>query len=421
MSAKTRVRALTAVVIFGLAGASLVGCSSTSGGGSQTLTVGSNGDTAMKAVVKKFENDNPGVTIQLKNTPENYDQITSTQLTGGNAPDVIQIEVGSGNNDSAVKAGDKGYFTNLSGESFASKIPADARRVLNNTKGQLMGVPMTFSSIAGVYNATAMKSVGLTAPTTWPEVLQFCADAKAKGKVAYGLGLSDTWTTQLIPYALVATLVYGKDPTFTERQLKGDESFSNSGWKKAMAMYVEMGKQGCFNASPAGTPYATVQHAVASGSTLGTVTVAAETAAIKALAPKTTDIEYQTFPASDVASDNYLSANVGPSFAVNSKAKNQALAKKFLAYLATPSTQIAYATAYGDTAAMPGNLKQDSQVATLVSGYVKSKKIAGWPDNEWPSTAVQQDVFSGVQGIFSNQATVKSVLAKMDSDFDAAK
>ena len=85
-------------------------------------------------------------------------------------------------------------------------------------------------------------------------MLQFCADARAAGKVAYGLGLSDTWTTQLIPYALTATLVYGQDPDFAQHQIEGGATFADSRWRTAMEKYVEMKKNQCFNDSPAGIP-----------------------------------------------------------------------------------------------------------------------------------------------------------------------
>lgn len=422
LSSKTSaVRALTTLAIVGISGASLVSCSTASGGGSDTtLTIGINGGAAMKSIIKTFEDENPGVTIEIKDSPESYTQVTSTQLTGGNAPDIIQIFPGSGGNLSAAVAGDKGYYADLSDEGWASDVPESARPLVSNSEGQLVGVPMTFSSIAGIYNVGVMEELGLKAPTTWPEVLQFCADATAQGKVAYGLGLSDTWTTQLIPYALTATLVYADDPDFTQQQKEGEATFSDSNWRQAMEQYVEMEDAGCFNPSPAGTPFAQVQTAIAQGSTLATVSVAAVTANIAAEGAADLKLEYQAFPATGDAEDTFLSATVGPTFAVNSKTKNQDLARKFVAWLAEPETQVAYATAYGDTAAMPGDLTQESQIVQTVTGFVKDDKVAAWPDQLWPAPTVQQAVFDGVQGIFSGQSTIDDLLSNMDSTFEDA-
>ncbi|CAH0123815.1 Multiple sugar-binding protein [Microbacterium sp. Bi98] len=417
----SRIRALSALAVLGLAGAALAGCASTPQD-SNTISVAFNGGEGVPAAAALFEEANPGTKVELKNVTDPDGQIIGTQLAGGNASDVIVIQPGSGGIISAQVAGDRGQLTDLSDEPWADTVPESAKRVLVTSEGELVAVPMTFSSIGGVYNETAIESVGMTIPTTWPEVLQFCADAKANGKVAYGLGLSDAWTTQLIPYALVATLVYAEDPDFIQKQDDGTATFSDSGWKTAMDKYEEMGTEGCFNESPAGTPYATVQNAVASGSTLATVTVAAETASIQALAPEGTAIQYAAFPATDNADDTYLAANVGPALAVTAKAKNVELAKKFVAFLAEPETQIAFANAYGDTAAMPGDLKQDTQVSDLALSYINSQKISGWPDNQWPTgTSLKDDMYSGIQGMFSGQATPESTLEAMDTAFEAAQ
>ncbi|ROS21574.1 raffinose/stachyose/melibiose transport system substrate-binding protein [Rathayibacter sp. PhB127] len=425
MSPMTSRRWLTGAATLALTSVVLAGCSTSTstGGGSgdeNTLTVGINGGTAMETVLDGFEEANPGITVQLQDSPDSYQQVTATQLTGGTAPDVVQVFPGTGNNVSVKIAGPKGFFSDLSDESWASELPASAVDLLSTPDGELVGVPMTFSSIGAIYNTGALQEAGLSEPTTWSEVLQFCSDATAAGKVAFGLGLSDTWTTQLIPYALTASLVYAQEPDFAEKQTEGQASFTDSAWRTAFDKYLEMNEAGCFNPSPNGTAYAQVQEAITQGTTLATVSVAAETKGIASLGGSDLVLDYAAFPATDDAADTYLSATVGPSFAVNAKSSKQELAKKFLAYLASPETQIAYADAYGDTAALPGDLQQSSQVAQLVSGYVAEDKVASWPDQLWPSTTVQPAMFDGVQALFTGQSSVDDVLGNMDAAYQSA-
>ncbi|NQX35125.1 ABC transporter substrate-binding protein [Herbiconiux sp. VKM Ac-2851] len=425
MSLKTQhTRALAALVTVGAVGVALTGCSTSPGGGddANTLTVGTNGGTGMKAVIAQFEADNPGVTVKLQDSPESYQQVTATQLTGGTAPDVVQVFPGTGNNVSVKIAGEKGFFSDLSDQSWVEELPEASVDLLSAPDGDVVAVPMTFSSIGAIYNTDALAEVGLTAPTTWSEVLAFCGDAAEAGKVAYGLGLSDTWTTQLIPYALTATLVYADDPDFVQQQVDGSATFSDSDWKLALQKYQEMETAGCFNPSPNGTAYAQVQEAIAAGTTLGTVSVAAETQGIETVSGTDLNLAFEAFPATDDASQTYLSATVGPSFAVNAKASDQELAKKFIAYLAEPSTQVAYATAYGDTAALPGDETQEGPVAGVVGEFVSTNMISTWPDQLWPSTTVQPALFDGVQALFTGQQSVDDVLKNMDTAFvDGAK
>ena len=418
MSSTTFRKVLTAGACAAVLGAGLVGCStSTSSGSKNVLTVGTNGGAPMKAIVAAFEKEHPDVTVEIRDSPENYLQVTGTQLTGGTAPDILQVFPGNGNNVSPIIAGGRGYFADLSAEAWASEVPESTKPLLSTSDGKLVAVPMTFSSIGVVYNQGQLDKLGLKQPSTWSEVIQFCSDARAAGKVPFGLGLSDAWTTQLIPYALTASLVYGQDRDFVKKQTEGSVSFSDSGWRTALDKYFEMEKNECFNDSPAGTPYSAVQDAIRKGDTLATVTVAAESNTIKETGPKDLQVSYAAFPATDIKDENFLSATTGPSFAVNSKSKNADLAKQFMAWLASPETQIAYANAYGDTAAMPGDLKQDSPVAALVNEYASTEKYSTWPDQLWPSTTVQPAMFAGIQGMFSGQDTPESVLKKMDAAY----
>lgn len=420
LSSKTRHRVGAVVLATALSATVLAGCSTgggADGGDENVLTIGTNGGNAMKGIIADFEAAHEGVTVKVQDSPENYQQVTATQLTGGTAPDVLQVYPGTGNNVSVKIAGDKGFLADMSAEEWASSIPDAARDLLSTSDGELVAVPMTFSSIGGIYNQGALDELGLAIPTTWSEVLQFCSDASAAGKVPFGLGLSDTWTTQLLPYALTATLVYADDPDFAQQQVDGAATFSDSGWQTALDKYLELDAAGCFNGSPNGTPYSEVQDGIRSGDTLATVSVAAETSAIASTGPDGLVLTYAAFPATDDESATYLSATTGPSFAVNAKSNKVDLATEFLAFLASPETQIKYADLYGDTAALPGDLVQDSQVAELVTSFVTENKISTWPDQLWPSTTVQPTLFDGVQALFSGQDDVAGVLSKMDAAF----
>ncbi|MFF5563122.1 ABC transporter substrate-binding protein [Streptomyces sp. NPDC012623] len=387
-------------------------------GGGQVLTVATNGGTALKRLLPDFEKRNPGITVVVKDYPQNYREIIGPQLAGGNAPDVIQVPPGGGNNVSAKLAGGRGYYADLSHASWASRVPDNARTQMSTDDGKLVAVPMTLSSIGGIYNQGALDELGLRAPQTWSQVLRLCKDARAAGKTAYGLGLSDTWTTQMIPYALTSSLVYGPHPDFVERQLADKADFADSGWKTALHKLEEMNRAGCFNKSPNGTPYSQVQDAVRAGDTLATVSVSSETGSIAATGPKDLVLTYAALPADDDPKDTYLPTSVGPAYGINAKSGRKEAAGKFLAYLAAPTTQVAHAKAFGDVAAMAGDLPQKSQVDQVVKQFNDENRTTTWPDRLWPSTTTQPQLFDGVQSLFSGQDSVGGVLDKMDNAFD---
>lgn len=423
LSSKTlhRLVAVSAALVLG---GTLASCSTSTdtGSGSEggatggTLSISTNHGPATKEVVAAFEKANPDITVEVKEYAQNYREVLGTQLSGGNATDLIEIPGGGGNVISARVAGDRGFYADLADSSWAADVPDAAKEQLSLDGGELVGVPMVLSSIGGIYNQGALDAAGLSVPTTWSEVLQFCGDAKSAGLVAYGLGLSDTWTTQLIPYALTASLVYGPNPDFITEQIDGEATFTDSEWKNAFDQYLEMRDAGCFNESPNGTPYSQVQEDIRQGKTLGTVSIAAETKNIATGGPADLELTYALFPASDDPEDNYLPTSTS-GFAINADAKNAETAQTFIDYLATPEAQLIFASAFGDAAAMPGDEPATDPVSTLVSQYASENKVTTWPDRLWPSTTVQPAVFDGVQALFNDSETVDGLLSKMDSAF----
>lgn len=417
---KTAGVALVALITLPVA---LAGCSTNTaasgGGDANTITVAQLNDTGMRKVVAGFEKENPGKHVKLDTIDANsYQQLLTTQLVGGTAPDLIRTYPGNGSNLAVKVAGDKKYFTDLSDQKYASSFDATTKKLLVGSNGDLYGIPLTKSAIGAVYNIGAVKAAGLSEPTTWPEVLSFCAAAKAKGKVAFGLGLKDAWSGQLIPYALTASLVYGKNPDFVEQQLAKKADFENSAWKTAFEKYLEMNKAGCFNTSPNGTAYSQVEDEVRKGDTLSMVSIVSEVSSLKTGGPAGLQLSVAPLPATDTAADTDLSATLATTYSLNAKAKNQALGKKFLAYLMKPEVQARYAADTGDAPAITAaGEKSSSQVDALIAKYSEDGKTAPWPDQQWPNATVQSTHFDVVQAMFTGSLTVPAALKKMDDAF----
>ncbi|GAA2796917.1 hypothetical protein GCM10020219_080100 [Nonomuraea dietziae] len=218
----------------------------------QILTLAAAGQGPAKAAVEAFEKANPGVTVKTTFTEDDasYQQQLRTQLASGTAPDVFRMWPGGGNTMAVRDLGEDGMLMDLSGESWAGGLSSDLKSVTSDPSGKVVAVPVTIGAIGAVWNDQAMQKSGLSKPTTWPEVLRFCKDAKAKGVVPFALGLKSAWVTQLVPYALTASLVYGPNAGFTQQQKDGKTTFSASQWKQALEKYLQMREEGCFNDSP---------------------------------------------------------------------------------------------------------------------------------------------------------------------------
>jgi raffinose/stachyose/melibiose transport system substrate-binding protein len=261
-----------------------------------------------------------------------------------------------------------------------------------------------------------LAKIGATAPTTWSQVLDLCAKAKAAGIAAYSLGIQDSWVTQLVPYAFVPTLVYRTDPNFEQKLKAGKASFVHSGWATAENQYVQMNQAGCFQDSPLGTNYNASLPLVANGQAAGVVQGSWAFAPLRQANPQPTYKMYP-LPATNDPTQTWMPGAANAGFAVNAKTKNMDAAIKFVNFVASPAFQTAFATTSGSMPAYPSpTFKVDPGLALFVN-YQKAGKIYPFPDQLWPNAKVQAAHLTGLQNIFAGKETVSQMLTAMDSAY----
>ena len=410
------VAALTSVALMAACSG---GTNAASGSGNaKTLTVASVDQGSIEDVVKAFEAANPGVKVNLTTAgADQYQQQIRTQLSSGTAPDVMTVWPGNGNPGATFVLAKPGYLLDLSDQPWASKLPAGVKSVAQyngKTYNAIFGV----NGIGAVYNKEALDKAGLTAPGTWTELLAFCKAAAAKGTPAFALGIQDNWVTQLVLYALVATLVYSADKDFDTKMQAGQATFANSPWTAAMAKYTEMNTNGCFQKNPLGTSYEASQTLAATGKTLGIVQGNWVIALLKGK-NASGKFTMKALPATDDPTGFLMPAAAGAGYGVNAKAKNKELALKFITFVMSPEGMKTFNEAQGSLPTLAGAGTTVDPGLTELTTYVKDNKTVPFMDQLWPNAKVQQTMLSGLQEIFSNQSTPDKVLAAMDQDYKA--
>jgi raffinose/stachyose/melibiose transport system substrate-binding protein len=427
MQTKHKARALTvSVAMVGLLALSACsgGSGNAAGGGGDgktvTLAATTNEKPALDAVVAKFKELNPGVDVQFTTSAlDQYQTTTRTQLSSGTAPDVVFVWPGDGNPMATRVVAKGGFLEDLSGRPWANNYPAGIKPV-TQYNGKTFSAPVTFSGIGAVYNMTAMKAAGLSAPDTWSKLLDFCSAAKAKGKTAFELGGQTNWVTQLIPFALTPTLVYGPNPQFADDMAAKKATFADSKWSDAMGKYLEMQKAGCFQDQPLGTDYAASLTAVAKGDALSVIQVNSGVAAIAKQAPQGTELSMLPVPATDTPSETRMPGAAGSSYGVNSKAKNKDLALKFLDFLQSPEGMNLYAESNKALPSVPNDkFKVDPALSTLQE-FQKAGKTDAFMDQNWPNARVQQTLFQVAQDMLAGKTDVQSALKQMDTAYQGS-
>lgn len=381
-----------------------------------TLTLASVDQGSVEDVVKAFEEANPGVKVNFTtNSADQYQQQIRTQLSSGTAPDVFSVWPGDGNPGATHVLAKPGYLKDLSDQPWVAKYPEVVSSVAQY-EGKTYNAIFGVNGIGAIYNEDAMTKAGLTAPTTWTELLTFCHAAKEKGTPAFALGIQDNWVTQIALYALVATTVYGQDRNFDEKMKAGQATFATSAWTTAVAKYQEMDRGGCFQENPLGTSYEASQDLAAEGKTLGMVQGNWVISLLLKKNPKGT-FTLKALPATDDPTQTLIPAAAGAGYGINAKAKNPSLALKFVNFVMSPEGMNLYAKKQGGLPALQDTGFDVGPSLTELSTFLGENRTVPFMDQLWPNPKVQQTMFTGLQEIFSGQSTPEQLLASMDTDY----
>ncbi|MGV2982737.1 ABC transporter substrate-binding protein [Microbacterium sp. AGC85] len=382
---------------------------------SLTIATTSNNQGPMEAVVEAYK-EKTGIDVNLTVADTSQFQTTiRTQLSSGTAPDVFTVWAGGGNPGAIDVLQGAGYLADLSDREWVGDVDPGTAETLQ-IDGKTYGLPSKLDAVGTIYNTATLAELGLEVPTTYSDLLSYCADVKDAGKVAFALGIQTDWVTQLIPYALVASTVYGDDPDFDEQLTDGSDTFDGSGWGDALDKYLEMSEGGCFNDDPLGTDVTASYDLVNSGEAVGVVQVLASYPQIASTAPEGTEFGFFALPGDD-SGEPSIPRGIGVSFAVNEGAKNSVNALDFVDWLASPeATAVWFEAAPGIPALTTAEVELDS-VMQSAADVIADGRTAPMPDQGWPNAKAQSALFIGVQQLFSDQAGRDDVLRSMDEAF----
>ncbi|MGC3961820.1 MAG: ABC transporter substrate-binding protein [Rhodocyclaceae bacterium] len=143
-------------------------------------------ETTLKAIAA-FEAKNPGVKVKGEYMGFNgYQERLSTQIAGGNEPDIMQINWAW--MSAYSKRGDGFLDLNKYKQVVALKEYSPEALRMGTINGKLNGLPVTYSARIFQWNKSAFDKAGLTPPKTWDELFTTGKAFRAKlGDRAYML------------------------------------------------------------------------------------------------------------------------------------------------------------------------------------------------------------------------------------------
>jgi len=413
LPAPRRPRILPALVMSAAAVFALAGCAGGSGGdGTLVVAVPKQevGENPYQSLVDGFAAANPDVPIELREFPvEGFSSVLRTQLQGGDAPDIVFANPGSGSSRSVLSLAEAGFLQPLTGTGAEDLVSESDERFFW-ADDELWAQPTVVVPTGIVFNRGAMEADGVEWPATFDGVLQTCEDVADAGKSMFVMAGGVPDGNNDVAVVLAAYQVYGDEPDWNDRRAAGEVDFASSdSWNEVLDTYMRMRDARCFQDGVEGAGFDTITNRLSQGESYAAFIPAGAAGDLMDANPGSTfDVDVLPSPVDD---SRLLLASADGGFAITTSADRER-AQMFLDYVAQPDVLAEFAlTQNGLPIGGEGDvLPQYEPVADLIeAGRVTDNRTQEWTNEVYLALS------TGIQGMFTGQATKDAVLAEMDT------
>jgi raffinose/stachyose/melibiose transport system substrate-binding protein len=414
-----------------IAGGLLAGCVPTAetgepggggagGGGDEGATLNlwylSDNPTVPDAV-ERFEEANPGVTVNLTDTVnDQYKTKLRVGLGTPNGPDVFFTWGGASLAENAasglvVPAGDmvaeKGFD-----EAFSEAILAQGQ-----VDGEQYALPTAVEASMVWYNTEIFDELGLSAPTTWEEFLEVIQATKDAGYTPIAMANATQWPGSQWWSELVA-LSCG--PEFWATIASEDPAipFDDECVVAAHEKIVELVEAGTFNDGFNGLDYDSGESRQlfwserAAMNHMGNWTLGSAAEEAPEMLEK---MDFFTVPAWDGAegSSDMMTGGLAPMYAISSTTEHPEMAKELLSYLVDEQAARDI-VGLGRVPVYAGVEIDDPLVQRVADAISEASAIAPWPD-QLLEPELSTEMLSQVQSLFGGDATPQEAAEAMQA------
>ncbi|MCL6457895.1 MAG: extracellular solute-binding protein, partial [Gorillibacterium sp.] len=273
------------------------------------------------ALIKQFQEKNPGITVKRLQAPDDPEQYVKTLLATGDMPDVVHnIRF-----PELVEAGALRPFA----------IDDDLKQIRNVESGFIDGKLYNLNAVSQpqsliFYNKTIFAEAGITAtPKTWDELMADAELLKAKGVTPFLT--SGEWVTGFTMSVFSAPETFGKNIRWYADRKAGKVKFTDPDWMEMANRWVDLNKKGYFNKGFLSIGYTQVEQEFLKGNgamyPMGSWFTAAEKDAQKSF-------EVGVFPVPSKDGEVRLAGGINQSgFGISSTSKYPEAALKFVKFL----------------------------------------------------------------------------------------
>ena len=397
------------------------GTSGGSGASAKTFSfvfpTATNSESPYETLAKKYTAET-GVKIDVRKLPnDSYGTALRTQLQGGNAPDLMVVSPGRGQDNSVLPLAEANLLEPLN-DGSAGVVPKGSEGLFT-LNDKTYAQPTDLVPVGMVWNTGAAGKAGATFPADAAAMLSLCKSLTGGGKSFIALAGSVPPNLGLMAMSISATRVYEQTPDWNKQRADGKVTFAQSqGWKDTLQTIADMNKAGCFQKGAAGGGFDAITQGIVRGTSVGAFVPGGAAQEIMNNAKGVT-LQIQAFPPANGAKP-YLLASPNYAMSINAKADagHKTTAQDFLNWLAKPENAAQFTKIEGQVPIAGVEGAELAPQYEPVKSLLASGDYAPLPNLEWPNPAVYDALSKGIQGMIAGRGDVQSVLAATDKAWD---
>ncbi len=421
-------------VAAAIAGLSLAACSSGSGGSDHTLTVQVQAAQvpAFKNVVAKFEAQNKGVTVKLQTLTDEQKITTNGQImAGNNAPDVGIVPTNAQSYTDLIKAKallplddvwEKSDLESRYGSAIADSLKS------NGTPYVVLFDKTLYNII--FYNKTAFEQAGITAPpdrqiASNDDLYQIVSALKGKGYEGIANGGNDGyrwgWMLDAQLYANASKSAFDDLTTSWQAGHKQKVKYTDPEFTDSVKQIKDWYDHGVFPEGVLGQSDDQAQALFTSGKAAMILDGAFSPPEIDKEKPGF-EYDWVLMPGATAGKPTIPTAYAGDTFAIPKKAKNPALAKKFVELFVSDEMQAEQAKITGALPAVttvdPATIPSLGEKVQSIVAYTKDKGSGvGWT-SVLPGGLAQSFFDPQMQKVLGGQQTIAQLAQNQQQQFE---
>lgn len=330
-------------------------------------------------MVAQFENDHPGVTVEVQHAPNDTATLLQSRVNSDDIPDVFAVESGT----QAKQYYEYAYDWTNDADVLAL-FNEDAIDSGRDDNGNVMSLPWTYENMGILYNKDCFEAAGITElPTTIDELEDACKKLDAAGITAFAIPAKETWVLgQLATHFMLDKDLGSADTVAAVKS--GELQFADmDNWENLFSfldLAVEYGPE-----KPLEIDWETSENMLANGE-CAMIHMGDWCQSVLDSFNPDANLGFLPCPVGDGAEDCTLLSNCNWTYIVNKDSENLELAKEYCEYILSSEKGQWWMTE--GIGAVPG-CKTDMEVTGTLANdakqYISEGLTDGWLHTNAPS------------------------------------